>query len=171
MPYDKKPAKKLNIIKTEGEKTQTVGANKLSKLVSQFSRIIAFVLILVVTGVALIVFYGTSPKPKHCTTEACFEPSFINCTQATLDHAIQPQGTIQFQTLYSDMRSGGCFISVVYIDNSNHSLNNKPMVCVFNNKVSLNQAASTLYSNLLSGQNSYDCTGPLVSIIQAAGGH
>ena len=43
------------------------------------------------------------------------------------------------------------------------------MTCVFNNKVSISQAASAVYNDLSSGQNTYGCTGPLVPIIQQAG--
>ena len=45
------------------------------------------------------------------------------------------------------------------------------MTCVFNNEEPLRQSASAVFEDLLSGQNTYGCTGPLVSIIQKSSGH
>jgi len=60
-------------------------------------------------------------------------------------------------------------MTVTYVKTPNISWENKPMTCVFDNKLPIRQAASAVFSDLLSGQNTYDCTGPLVSIIQQAG--
>jgi hypothetical protein len=163
------PAKKLKTVTPEAEKTRPDGANGLSKLVKRFNRLIVLALVVVVVGAGLAISHISAPKQKHCTTEACFDPAFKNCSQATFDHTIQPLGSIRYQVLYSDMRSGGCYVTVEYTQTSNQEWQDKPMTCVFNNQESLTKAAGTIYNDLLSGQNTYGCTGPLVTIIQQAG--
>jgi hypothetical protein len=132
--------------------------------------IVLLVIVVVVAG--LVIFHGSPPKLTRCTTETCFNPKFSSCEPATFDYAVKSLGAIRYQIVGNNASTGGCDVTLWYTKkNSNHSWENKPMTCIFNNKVPIRQAASDVFSDLLSGHNTYDCTGPLVPIIQQAGNH
>jgi hypothetical protein len=161
-----KPAKKLEPTEHHETTVSVNGANKLSKLIGRFDRLLILVIIVIIASVGLIVFRSSAPKPKHCDTEACFNSEFKNCTPASFDYSVQSLGSINYQIMSGNITSGGCYVTLTYLKDPNPSWENKPMTCIFNNKVPVRQSASDVFNDLLAGHNTYSCTGPLVSVIQ-----
>jgi hypothetical protein len=127
-------------------------------------------LIILVAGVVYVAFYGSPPKQKYCTTEACFNPEFRNCAPATFDYSLKNAGTIQYKIIGSGQTGSGCIVTIVYTDYPpNPAWANKPMTCTFNNQIHIRQSASNVYTDLIAGRNTYGCAGPLVPIIQEYG--
>jgi hypothetical protein len=54
-----------------------------------------------------------------------------------------------------------------YTANPNSAWVNQPMTCDFDNTQSLDDSTSAVFNSLLAKQNTYDCTGPLVAILES----
>lgn len=99
-----------------------------------------------------------------CGSENCFAQYFKSCTPATLS-ATSDAGSVKYQ-IYGK-KGSGCSMLFEYTSNPfNSAWANKPMTCNFDNSKTLDNSVSAVITDLSSHKNTYDCTGPLVAILQ-----
>ncbi len=99
----------------------------------------------------------------HCSSESCFEQKFVSCSPATFSPSLAQFAAVKYQI--HGKQSSGCNMTLQYTANPNKAWINQPMTCNFDNKKNLGEAVSAAFSNL----KGYDCTGPLVKILQSLG--
>jgi len=151
--------------------TATSGGNISGKpLKSKKSKMILIgavvIVVILIAGGALYALHSKKAVSVACTTESCFDPHFSNCTLATLA-ANSAFADVKYQ-IYGK-NGNRCSMLFEYTSNPNPAWANKEMTCDFNNSLSLDNSVEAVFNNLTSKQNAYNCTGPLVAVLQSQG--
>lgn len=100
----------------------------------------------------------------NCGSDSCFNQKFTACSPAT-DTSTALGTTVKYQ-IYGP-KGGGCSMLFEYTQVANPAWQNQPMTCNYDNKESLENSSQAVMNDLLSGKNTYSCSGPLVAILQS----
>lgn len=100
----------------------------------------------------------------NCGSKNCFTTYFQKCSPATLT-TTSPMANVKYH-IYGK-QGNGCSMLFEYTSNPNPAWTNKPMTCDFDNSQSLKNSVNAVINDLSSKKNTYDCTGPLVAILQS----
>ena len=107
---------------------------------------------------------GQVTKTTDCGDVNCFESYFSQCKTATLDADI---GSAAFRYSIVGLMNNGCKITMRYTKNPNPTWVNQDMTCIFDNKLSFENAASKIFEGITkvaNGQSSsISCSGSLYS--------
>lgn len=133
----------------------------------------AEVLIVMAVGILIVVIASyTINRIKNgsavkCGSESCINQKFASCSPAiySADSGTKLLGAVKYH-IYGK-KGSDCSMQFEWTQNPNPAWTNQPMTCVFNNKKALHDSFSDVLGNLLSGKNDNQCTGPLVSVLQA----
>jgi hypothetical protein len=109
---------------------------------------------------------STAPASNvfSCSSESCFNSYFQKCSPATFATNVGGVG-VKYQ-IYSK-KGDSCSMMFEYTANPNPAWVNQPMTCDFDNLHPLSKSVSLVVSNLIGKQNAYNCSGPLVAILQS----
>lgn len=99
-----------------------------------------------------------------CGSEDCFYQKFATCEPASFQTAIQgPNSSAYYEII--GQKTGGCEMTFKYPVNPNPEWVNKPMTCVFNNKVDFNTSVVDTITKATNG--TANCVGPLFEILRS----
>jgi hypothetical protein len=108
---------------------------------------------------------GSHPfKSTSCSTKSCLTASFAKCTAASY-YSNTASAKIRYQ-IYGQA-AGGCVMYYQYAWSPNPTWVGESMTCNFDNTTSLDNSVAEVFSDLSAAKNTFQCTGPLVPLLQA----
>jgi hypothetical protein len=104
-------------------------------------------------------------KSATCSSKSCLNAAYAKCSPASY-YASSSSAKIRYQIYGS--AGNGCVMYYQYAWSPNPTWVNQAMTCDFDGSTSLDNAVAEAFNDLSVGKNTYQCTGPLVALLQAS---